>query len=196
MSLKRPASAVDEVFGVPPAKVAHTELGVDEMSDTEFDDWLKQQRSTPGHENLFRDDMLQIWMKLTTAATKAQVKYTENLYGRFKTSRPERSEFLPPGFTAGVDPDHELAHRSEADIDRNVEERQAAWQAEQDRIEEMHQKPLTLVERAERVQTKMFAATEEMSKEDEEEVEKDFVHLHVVEEEDGSKTYYRSLGTD
>lgn len=181
MSLKRHASAVDEVSFRRPAKVAHTEMPyASQMSDAEFDDWLKQQAE---------HDMLQIWMKLTTAATKAQVKYTENLYGRFKTSRPEIDDYMPK-FSDGSN----HVYVDGADIDKNVTEWQAAWQAEQDRIEEMHQQLLTLVERAERVQTKMFADPFAWSKEDEEEVEKGIGGLHVVEEKDGSKTYYRSLG--
>ena len=151
MSLKRPASAVDEVFGVPPAKVAHTELGVDEMSDTEFDDWLKQQRSTPGHENLFRDDMLQIWMKLTTAATKAQVKYTQDLWEKNKTRRPEEWDFGPQ-YSSGMD---ESGGMSQGIDGGELKKLQDRWLAEQNRIEAMRQKPLTLVARAEMVQTKI-----------------------------------------
>ena len=53
---------------------------VTECSDAEFDTWLGHQVPNPYAQNpafehkRFNDDMLQIWMKLTTAATKAQVK--------------------------------------------------------------------------------------------------------------------------
>ena len=159
MSLPRHPS----IFDAPPPKKARTgtplsdaSFDATECSDAEFDAWLYNQlprldAQNPAFEHKrFNDYMLQIWMKLTTAATKAQVKYTQALWEKNITRRPEAYDF-GPRFSSGV---------VESDMYEGIEEwrlqeLQAAWLTEQNRIEAMRQKPLTLVARAEIVQTKL-----------------------------------------
>ena len=160
MYLPRPAS----IFDAPPKKVARfhaplsdAPLDVTECSDAAFDAWLGDQFPSldaphPAFEHKrFNDDMLHTWMKLTTAATKAQVKYTQDLWEKNKTRRPEEWDFGPQ-YSSGMD---ESGGMFGGITDEGLNQLQDEWLAEQNRIEAMRQKPLTLVARAEMVQTKI-----------------------------------------
>tara|TARA_B100000927_G_C16433134_1_gene456450 strand:+ start:409 stop:879 length:471 start_codon:yes stop_codon:yes gene_type:complete len=94
MSLPRPASVFD---AMPKREVARTgmlfpgtEMSVEqtvksviEMPDIEFNQWLVQLGPDPNYtdkayaDRKFRNDVLQIWMKMKEEDTKAQVKYIE-----------------------------------------------------------------------------------------------------------------------
>ena len=126
-----------------------------ECSDAEFDDWLGKQKpnlyaADPVFEHKrFNNEMMQAWMTLSTAATKAAAVATNELLEGLKRARPEASDYGPqyrslPAYDEpwadGISP---LA----------LEQVQQAWAAEQARIEAMKQKPLTLATRAERVQS-------------------------------------------
>ena len=163
MSLPRPAS----IFDAPPQKVARfhaplsdAPLDVTECSDAAFDAWLGDQFPSldaphPAFEHKrFNDDMLHTWMKLTTAATKAQVKYTQDLWDKNKTRRPIYEDFMPK-FSSGMDESDPYMYGHGGITDEGLNQLQDAWLAEQNRIEAMRQKPLTLVARAEMVQTKI-----------------------------------------
>ena len=163
MSLPRPAS----IFDAPaPRKAARTGMpfsggplsvkdeaeAVMEMSDAEFDAWLDEQMPTPDREKWFNDKMLQIWMSLNTAATKAQAEYTQEML-KFAPvpRRPEASDYGPQyrSLPAYEDP------YENGISEWYLKELQDHWEAEEKKRQALRQKPLTLVARAERVQTKI-----------------------------------------
>lgn len=94
MSLPRPASVFD---AMPKREVARTGMPfpgtkmsveqtvekVIEMPDAEFNQWLVQLEPDPNYtdkahaDRKFRNDVLQIWMKMKEEDTKAQVEYIE-----------------------------------------------------------------------------------------------------------------------
>jgi hypothetical protein len=94
MSLPRPASVFD---AMPKREVARTgmpflgtEMSVEqtvkrviEITDVEFNQWLVQLAPDPNYtdndyaDRKFRNDVLQIWMKMKEEDTKAQVEYIQ-----------------------------------------------------------------------------------------------------------------------
>ena len=128
---------------------------ITECSDAEFDDWLGKQKPNLGatdpafEHKRFNNEMMQAWMTLSTAATKATAVATSELLNLLKTSRPSASDYGPQyrSLPAYDDP------WAEGISPVMLEQLQQAHDAEQARIEAMKQKPLTLATRAERVQS-------------------------------------------
>ena len=121
-----------------------------EMSDAEFDAWLDEQVPTPDREKWFNDKMLQIWMALNTAATKAQVAWTEEMLKYAPMPRrPEASDYGPQyrSLPAYDDP------YENGISDWYLKQLQDEWQVAEDKRQALRKRPLTLVARAERVQT-------------------------------------------
>ena len=127
---------------------------ITECSDAEFDDWLGKQKPNVGaadpafEHKRFNNEMMQAWMTLSTAATKATAMATNELLEGLKRAKPSAGDYNPyrslPAFDDGW---------SEGISPVMLEQVQQAWEVEQARIEAMKQKPLTLATRAERVQS-------------------------------------------
>ena len=161
MSLPRPASIFDAPAqrkaartGMPfsggPLSTKDEAEAVMEMSDAEFDAWLDEQVPTPDREKWFNDKMLQIWMALNTAATKAQVAWTEEMLKYAPMPRrPEASDYGPQyrSLPAYDDP------YENGISDWYLKQLQDEWQVAEDKRQALRKRPLMLVARAERVQT-------------------------------------------
>jgi hypothetical protein len=175
MALPRPKSIFDAALRLAPATKAAEPTGmpfadapttvyeeaglVMDLDDASFDGWLKEQKPDLGAPNhafatkLFNDKMMQIWMRMTTAATKAQVAYTHELWKRSPAHRPEESDYGPTfRSTVWTEEDEYREHGIPEQALRALQE---AFDAEQARIEAMRQTLLTLVARAERLQGKI-----------------------------------------
>ena len=171
MSLPRPASNFDASSSPKVAPTGAPKRSAEDMSssgegcditecsDAEFDEWLEQQKpnlfaAEPAFEHKrFANEMMQAWMTLTAAATKAQAACTKELFAKQTTARPAASDYGPQY--------RNMNYTEEDYINDNgmpehmLQEMQAEWDAEQARIAAMQQKPLTLAERAESVQAKI-----------------------------------------
>lgn len=172
MSLSRPKSVFDvaPLRGAFAAVVAPTgapkrsaeemapagdnEEGCDitECSDEEFAKWLGGQAPELGREKWFSDHMLQAWMTLSLAATKAQAAYTDEMgmYVDFP-KRPEAADYSP--YAAFYRAEQESGgYHNNGISDHYLEVVQDEWQEGHDKREAMRKKPLTLLARAEQVQ--------------------------------------------
>ena len=170
MSLSRPKSVFDaaslrEAFatgvvptGAPKRSAEEMESAgegceITECSDEEFAKWLDRQTPVPGREKWLSDHMLQAWMTLSLAATRAQVAYTDEMgkYVRFPT-RPEAADYSPYAAFYRAEQDAGDAHYSGGISDHYLKVVQDEWQEGHDKREAMRKKPLTLLARAEQVQ--------------------------------------------
>ena len=128
---------------------------ITECSDAKFDEWLEGQKPNlyaqdPVFEHKrFTNEMMQAWMTLSSAATKATAVAINEFLDGLKSPRPEASDYEPQ-FSNFVG--HEPPFQWELD------ELQQKWAAEQARIAAMKQKPQTLAARAERVQSRISFA--------------------------------------
>lgn len=125
---------------------------ITECSDEEFATWLGSQKPLPGREKWFSDHMLQAWMTLSTAATKAQAAYTDEMgtYVRFP-KRPEAADYSPYSAFYKAEQDTGGFHNNGIS-DHYLKVVQDEWQEGHDKREAMRKKPLTLLARAEQVQ--------------------------------------------
>ena len=128
---------------------------ITECSDAEFDDWLGKQKPNifapdPAFEHKrFANEMMQIWMVLNTAATRAQVAWTDELtkYTQMP-KRPEASDYGPQWRSLpGYDDPYENGIS-----DWFLKQIQDEWQVEEDKRQALRKRPLVLLARAERVQ--------------------------------------------
>jgi hypothetical protein len=132
---------------------------ITECSDADFDTWLEKQlpnlfAAEPAFEHKrFTNEMMQAWMTLTTAATKAQAACTKELFAKQKTARPAASDYGPRYRSLNYTDEDYIADNGMPE--HMLQQMQADWDAEQARIEAMQQKPLTLATRAESVQAKI-----------------------------------------
>ena len=169
MSLPRPKSVLDAtpLRGAFATNVVSTGADEDmedsdgegcditECSDAEFDDWLGKQKPNifapdPAFEHKrFANEMMQIWMVLNTAATRAQVAWTDELtkYTQMP-KRPEASDYGPQWRSLpGYDDPYENGIS-----DWFLKQIQDEWQVEEDKRQALRKRPLVLLARAERVQ--------------------------------------------
>jgi hypothetical protein len=127
---------------------------ITECSDEEFATWIGSQKSVPGKEKWFSDHMLQAWMTLSTAATKAQAAYTDELgkYAKFP-KRPEAADYSP--YSAFYEAESRAGNDYEYPNgipEEYLKSLQGDWQEGYDKREAMRKKPLALLARAEQVQ--------------------------------------------
>jgi len=172
MSLPRPKSVFDAAplrgafaavvapTGAPKRSAEEMEPAgegceITECSDEEFATWIGSQASVPGREKWFSDHMLQAWMTLSTAATKAQAAYTDEMgtYVDFP-KRPEAEDYSPyADFLRAERDGGNDAYHSGGISDDHLNMVQDEWQKGHDKREAMRKKPLTLLARAEQVQS-------------------------------------------
>lgn len=136
--------------------MAPTDEGCDitECSDEEFAEWLNRQAPGLGMEHVLRDRMLQAWMALSTAATRAQAAYTDEMgkYVKFP-KRPDAADYSPYAAFYKAEQDAGSAYDDPNGISEELLKMlQDEWQEGFDKREAMRKKPLTLLARAEQVQ--------------------------------------------
>ena len=174
MSLPRPASVFDATplrgafatvvpTGAPkrprgdeemePSSGGDEGCDITECSDAEFNDWLGKQKpnvyapDAAFEHKRFANEMMQVWMVLNTAATRAQVAWTDELtkYVQFP-KRPEASDYEPKWYSLpGDDSENGIS-------DWFLKQIQDEWQVEEEKRQAMRKRPLVLLARAERVQ--------------------------------------------
>ena len=157
-----PAAPTGMPFADPLISLKDEAEAVINFDDAEFHDWFEEQQPDRRHgaavsARVFNDKMVHVWMKMTTAATKAQVAYTDGLRTKLPAHRPEASDYGPRHLSLSLAlgsteeerwleegiPPEQLA-RIQAEFD--------AWKAG---CEAMRQKALTLAARAEKLQEKI-----------------------------------------
>lgn len=126
---------------------------ITECSDEEFAKWLGGQAPELGREKWFSDHMLQAWMTLSLAATRAQAAYTDEMgkYVKFP-KRPEAADYSPYSAFYRAEQESGNDYHSDGISDRYLKVVQDEWQEGHDKREAMRKKPLTLLARAEQVQ--------------------------------------------
>tara|TARA_B100001057_G_scaffold311936_1_gene311969 strand:- start:9928 stop:10491 length:564 start_codon:yes stop_codon:yes gene_type:complete len=157
--------------GAPPQKRSAEEMTpaaaddggceITECSDADFNDWFERQKPNLDAANAdfehrrFSDHMLQAWMTLSTAATKAQVAYTDEMskYVDFP-KRPHANDFSP--YAAFHEARERDAHAYPNGIpEEYLKHLQDEWQKGLEKQYALRKKPLTLLARAEQVQLKV-----------------------------------------
>lgn len=157
MSLPRPPSIFDtiEPMNTDGTKREHEEMSMDGSdnaapdvticSDAVFGRWLENLQGSPSFPNA-----LQAWMKLSMAATKAQIEYSELVQTRIDISPEKRDQ---PAFRSANCNNNEKPRFCGLGDD---EQEQQDWEIAQQVLETKKNQARMLVSRAERVQAKMY----------------------------------------
>lgn len=170
MSLPRPKSVFDAAplrgafativapTGAPQKRSAEEmesvgeECDITECSDEEFAQWLGRQVPVLGMERALSDRMLQAWMALSTAATRTQAAYADEMgkYVKFP-KRPEAVDYSP--YSAFYQAEQDTAQVYPNGIpEEYLKSLQDEWQEGFDKREAMRKKIPVLLARAEQVQ--------------------------------------------